>query len=389
MNNKFLKGYKAQLLPTIEQTAYLEKCININRLTYNWAIEFTDRLLIDNPLIIKFGFEKYTALISQEFTEMRSNNELISSIPWKTGFGGVKRCMKAYKMHFQLPKQFNHPRIKGYNSLPNSFDSRNSRFHIDFNMVKIEGLESMIKMKWCSEFRYSDKGFHDITICKDNFGKYWLTYSRYFEPDLNNYFNDIALERAIGIDLNKNIRICTSIQGLCWYEPKEIENNKIQVSRLQSELSYAQNKDSNNYSKKYNLLQKHYKKIHDINENLAQEATTTIVKTNPMAIVMEDLDVMEMRSKPYIADDIAYCNFRRIREIMEYKCDWYGIPFVLAPRSFNSTQICSCCGSINNPWSSRIYSCKNCGLKIDRDYNAAINLEKFYYNSYCEKLRCV
>ena len=390
-NNEYLKGFKAQLFPTEEQALYLEKCICINNFVYNWAIEFTDNLLIENPFIVKSGFTKYTALISQEFTQMRLNNQLISSVPWKTGFGGVKRCMKAFKMHFMLPKQFKHPKLKSEeNQLPNSFDTRNSRFHINYNMVKIEGLDSMILMKWNSDFKYSDKGFHDITISRDNFNCYWVSYSRVFERDPEAYFEGIPpLERAIGIDLNKHARIMTSIPNLVWFEPDAIQNNQIQINRLQKELFEAQNKNSNNYFKKRELLKKHYKKIHDINENLAQEATTTIVRMRPMAIVMEDLDVMDMKSRHYIADDIAFCNFNRIRQIMEYKCDWYGIPFVVAPRTFQSTMICSCCGAINNPWDKRVYKCKNCGSVIDRDYNAAINLEKFYYNSYCEKIQYV
>lgn len=390
-NNEYLKGFKAQLFPTVEQALFIEKCIYINRLTYNWAIEFTDKLLEEQPFIVKSGFTKYTALISQEFTQMRNSNEIISSVPWKTAFGGVKRCMKAFKMHFMLPRQFNHPRFKTEkNYLPDSFDTRNSRFHINYNAVKIEGLDSMILMKWYSEFKYSDKGFHDITISKDNFDQYWVSYSRVYEKDPEAYFESIPpLERAIGIDLNKHARIATSIPGLVWYEPNSIENNRIQINRLQAELSNVQNKTSNNYFKKQELLKKHYKKIHDINENLAQEATTTIVRMRPMAIVMEDLDVMEMRSKHYIADDIAFCNFNRIKQIMEYKCDWYGIPFIVAPREFKSTMICSCCGAINNPWDSRVYKCKNCGSVIDRDLNAAINLEKYYYLTYCENLQYV
>lgn len=198
--NEYLKGFKAQLFPTYAQQEYIEKCICINNFVYNWTIQFTNNLLKEEPFIVKSGFSAYVAQVSKAFTEMRSQNIDVGSIPWKIGFGGAKRCMKAFKRHFQQPFQMHLPKKKSdKNPYPYSFDCRNARFHINNNFVKIEGLDSMIQMKWFSDYKYSDKGFHDITISRDNFNQYWVSYSRIFERDYESYFGDIPiLERAIG-----------------------------------------------------------------------------------------------------------------------------------------------------------------------------------------------
>ena len=64
---------------------------------------------------------------------------------------------------------------------------------------------------------------------------------------------------------------------------------------------------------------------------------------------------------------------------MKYKCEWLGIEFVQADRFYPSSKTCSCCGNIKKDLklSDRVYICDNCGLEIDRDYNASINLMKY------------
>lgn len=64
---------------------------------------------------------------------------------------------------------------------------------------------------------------------------------------------------------------------------------------------------------------------------------------------------------------------------MQYKCEWNGIEFIQVGRFCPSSKTCSHCGSINKDLklSDRTYKCDVCGLVIDRDYNAAINLSRY------------
>ena len=57
----------------------------------------------------------------------------------------------------------------------------------------------------------------------------------------------------------------------------------------------------------------------------------------------------------------------------------FGIEFVQADRFYPSSKTCSCCGNVkqNLKLSDRVYECESCGLVIDRDYNAAINLSRY------------
>jgi putative transposase len=73
---------------------------------------------------------------------------------------------------------------------------------------------------------------------------------------------------------------------------------------------------------------------------------------------------------------IADCGFGELRRQLGYKCQWYGSELVVHDRFFASSKACSGCGAVKAelPLSERTYRCETCGLEIDRDRNAALNL---------------
>jgi putative transposase len=64
---------------------------------------------------------------------------------------------------------------------------------------------------------------------------------------------------------------------------------------------------------------------------------------------------------------------------VEYKAKWCWTTLIVAPRSFPSTRLCSRCGHLNGkmPLSQRVLRCEACGLEMDRDLNAALNLKAY------------
>ena len=86
-----------------------------------------------------------------------------------------------------------------------------------------------------------------------------------------------------------------------------------------------------------------------------------------------------MLQNPRLARSIQEENLSEFRRILTYKCEQNGTELIIADRWYSSSKICSCCGNIKHDLklSDRIYKCDACGLVIDRDENAAINLEKY------------
>ncbi len=95
-------------------------------------------------------------------------------------------------------------------------------------------------------------------------------------------------------------------------------------------------------------------------------------------IVIEDLNVSGMLKQHHLAQAIADVGFSEFRRQLVYKARWYGSRVILASRWEPSSKTCSGCGWVKEDLtlSDRTFQCQACGLVLDRDLNAAINLAK-------------
>ena len=98
----------------------------------------------------------------------------------------------------------------------------------------------------------------------------------------------------------------------------------------------------------------------------------------PLMVILEDLNVDGMKRNRKLALSISDVGLGEFRRQMGYKTVWQGETLLLDDRWFPSTKMCSRCGNVKEEMdlSERIYMCENpaCGLVIDRDLNAALNL---------------
>ncbi|TJX12952.1 transposase, partial [Tissierella creatinini] len=103
-----------------------------------------------------------------------------------------------------------------------------------------------------------------------------------------------------------------------------------------------------------------------------------IVKQRPHKIVMEDLNISGMMKNKHLSKAIGQQKLKEFKRQIEYKSKFNGIEFVEVDRFFPSSKMCSNCGNIksNLKLSDRVYRCE-CGLEIDRDKNASINLSRY------------
>lgn len=138
-------------------------------------------------------------------------------------------------------------------------------------------------------------------------------------------------------------------------------------------------KDCKNIQKQIHIVQNLYKKLTNIRNNYIHQVTTEIVKTKPSKIVLEDLNVSGMMKNKNLAKSIADSKWYEFRRQILYKAELYNIEVVLANRFYPSSKTCSCCGNYKKDLKlkDRTYICYECGLIIDRDINAAINLANY------------
>jgi len=179
---------------------------------------------------------------------------------------------------------------------------------------------------------------------------------------------------VVGVDLGIN-RMAQVSDGSYFENPRALKRNMTRLKRLHRMVS-RRHKGSANRRKAVKQLSKAYARVGNIRRNALHQATSSLAKTKS-AIVLEDLNVSGMMKNHRLAQAIADVGMYEFKRQLLYKGEWYGCQVLLADRFYPSTKRCSACGAIREiGLKERQYHCPVCGLTIDRDLNAAINLEQ-------------
>ena len=216
-------------------------------------------------------------------------------------------------------------------------------------------------------------------------GKYW--YLSYIENIETSVTNLPAYTDGLGVDLGINtlatVSDGTNIPNIKTFRRVRILNKRLK--RLQRKVSrkYFINKcNKNNKTKNIIKLERQIKlirrSIKNIRINHIRKFVSDLVKKQPQYIAIEDLNVKGMMKNKYLAKDIANCSFYAIREHLIRKATERQIAVRLVDRFYPSSKTCSNCGSYkkNLKLSQRVFHCNNCQKKIDRDFNASLNIAK-------------
>ena len=214
-------------------------------------------------------------------------------------------------------------------------------------------------------------------------GKYW--YLSYTEDVKTKVLNLPDYTDGVGIDLGiktlATLSNGTIVPNIKTFRRVRVLNKRLK--RLQRKVSrkYLINK-CNKHNKTNNIikLEKRIKLIHrslkNIRINHIRKFVSKLVKKQPQYIAIEDLNVKGMMRNKHLAKDIANCSFYTIKEHLVKKAKERNIIVRLVDRFYPSSKTCSNCGSYkkNLKLSQRVYHCDNCQEKIDRDFNASLNI---------------
>jgi len=135
---------------------------------------------------------------------------------------------------------------------------------------------------------------------------------------------------------------------------------------------------SRNYEKAALGLARLHRRVRNIRRDFLHKITTELAKAKPV-LVVEDLNIRGLARNGSLSRSIQDVGWGTFRRMLEYKCAGYGARLVVAPRDFPSTRRCSRCGWVGPriPLSRRVFRCEVCGLEMDRDLNAALNLRDY------------
>ena len=178
---------------------------------------------------------------------------------------------------------------------------------------------------------------------------------------------------AVGVDLGVKT-LATLSNGTVIENPRYLRKSERKLKRAQQALS-RKTKGSNRRAKARAKVARLH--AHVANQRLdALHKLTTWLAREYSDISIEDLHVAGMVKNHHLAKSIMDSAFGEFRRQLEYKTTRTGVRLHVVNRWYRSSKTCSGCGSVKAKLSlnERTYKCDNCGLTMDRDLNAAINI---------------
>lgn len=382
-----------RLQPNTYQEQMFRQFAGTNRFAWNQSKDFYDKMWKDN--------KEYASVqdMIEHLQDMKHNNPdyaWLNDVPEAITKQAIKDLQKAYKKaykdrktHKPDPKNPDKylPKFKKKGKGKESFFQRTDNIKKTGDIhIKITGIKKPVK---CADLKGVDLPEHILNPRISFDGKYWyLSYS--YEVSENDIV-DFDREK-LGIDLGiKDLAILSDGQHFGNI------NKTPEVRRLRKRLKHLQRKVSkkyeanvtydskgnkvfhktNNIKKLEKQIKLIYRRISNIQTTYMYEVVKSVMKTKPQTIILEDLNVKGMMQNPKLAKAVQEQNFYKFRQIVTYKGKINGIEVLLADRWYPSSKTCSCCGNIKSDLklTDRIYHCDVCGFTMDRDENAAINIE--------------
>jgi putative transposase len=185
---------------------------------------------------------------------------------------------------------------------------------------------------------------------------------------------------TVGVDVGLDCFAALS-DGARVQAPKPLAKNLKRLRRRSRALS-RKKKGSANRRKAALALARLHRRVRNQRKDFLHKLTTHLARTKSV-IVVEHLTVSGMVRNRRLARRIADAGWSEFRRMLGYKTLWHGSHLVVAPRFFASSRTCSACGAKRRDLAlgDRVFACSRCGVKMDRDLNAALNLARLVAGS--------
>jgi len=363
-----LEALKIRLYPSYKQAQMLNQHFGSCRFVYNKALDFKKTQWETSKIKhSKFDMIKWV-------TDFRKNPDFpwLQEVKCEVIQNQIDNLDSAFQGFF---KGGGYPRFKKKSNVQ-SFTSKQT-FKILENVNKIVFYGQKIKFRTSLEYvkLLRTSKIKRITYSKDAAGTYFASVIVEV-PELNEDRSNITNE--IGIDLGLKEFLVTS-DGERIGNPRFFRKSKTKLAKLQRRHSRKM-KGSKAREKSRLKVAKCHKKIVNQRKHFFHQLTNKLIDENQV-ISLETLKVKNMIKNHSLAMSIQDASWSTFVTMLEYKAKWRGAEIRRINTFTPSSKTCSCCGNVKElTLADRTYECFNCGLVIDRDENAAINILEFSRN---------
>ena len=380
-----------EINPTDEQKSKIHRTIGVSRFVYNFYIARNKEIYEkEGKFVSGMDFSKW---LNNEYIPNNQEMKWIKEVSSKATKQAIMNGDKSFRDFFKKAKGFPRFKKKKNQDVKAYFPKNNKTdWTIERHRVKIPTL-GWVRLK---EFGYIPTN----SIVKS--GTVSQKADRYYvsilveETDIKISNSNIGIKifnhnnEGIGIDLGikdfaicsngnkfKNINKTSTIKKV----EKNLKREQRKLSRKYESLKIRNKKEKGgnvtrqNIQKQIVKVQKLHQRLTNIRTDYINKIVSSIIKQKPSYITIEDLNVKGMMKNKHLSKAIASQKFFEFKTKLISKCKQNNIELRIVDRFYPSSKTCSQCGEIKKDLklSDRVYKC-SCGLVIDRDLNASINL---------------
>ena len=377
------RAYKIEINPTDEQKCKIHRTIGVSRFVYNFYIARNKEVYEkEGKFVSGMDFSKW---LNNEYIPNNQEMKWIKEVSSKATKQAIMNGDKAFRDFFKKAKGFPRFKKKKNQDVKAYFPKNNKTdWTLERHKVKIPTL-GWVRLK---EFGYIPVNsiVKSGTISQKS-DRYYV--SILVEEDDKKVYK--STNEGLGIDLGvkefavcsdgikfKNINKTSTVKKV----EKKLKREQRKLSRKYESLK-IRNKNikegratGQNIQKQVIKVQKLHQRLINIRTDYINKTVFSIIKQKPSYITIEDLNIKGMMKNKHLSKAIASQKFFEFKTKLTVKCKENNIELRIVDRFYPSSKTCSQCGKIKKDLklSDRIYKC-DCGLTIDRDLNASINLK--------------
>ena len=364
-----MRAYKTELDPNNKQATLFGQFAEARQFVYNIALREWKHQYENGGKPSEYSLRRQFNTAKHKFATFDPHFRNAVSAPYAVTEGAFKDLGAAFGNFFRRIKQGakepGHPK----------FSKRADRFAIRNIAVEIDRVR-ITNVGWV---RLKERNYIPVSATYGTYAVISKCAGRWFISVLvKDEDNELGAQNngpVLGIDFGlKSLAVLSD--GTVYENPRPLCMAQLKLKRLQRELA-RRKKGGSNWHKTKRKLQRQHAKVADIRRHaLHQISHDLVMNKHPSIIVLEDLNVSGMMKNHCLAQAISDVGFSELRRQIEYKASRNGTTVLFVDRWFPSSKACSGCGCLKDDLTlaDRTYECEHCGLTIDRDLNAALNL---------------
>lgn len=362
-------AYKYRVYPTVEQVELFHKTFGCCRKVYN--------LMLAEKIA---GYQSIGTFPVVTPAKYKSEFPFLKEVDSLALANAQLNLQAAFNNHFSKTrkKKNGFPKFKSAKRSRKSYTTNNQKGTVAIigNTIKIPKIG---KVK-ASIHRVPDESWiiKSATISQESDGKYYISLLFEFEAPVNTYQANIS--NAIGLDYASD-GLYVDSNGDVGTNHKFYRESHKKLAKEQRRLSRMQGSQKNEV--KSNNYKKQLQKVNKIHRHIANQRLDNLHKTSTEianrydVVCVESLNMRSMSNKGFGNGKATMDNgYGMFLSMLEYKLSERNKYLVKVDKWFPSSQLCHCCGTLHPEMKDlkiRTVQC-GCGLTINRDHNAAINI---------------